>query len=69
MEAWKAMVVASAVLALFAIVVSVVNVNLTGPTVAAILAFVTSASLAFYAFSKRGFQFGQGLGESMREKK
>ena len=67
MDAWKAMLAASVVLALFAVVVSVAEIELTGPVVVGVLVGAAVASGVIYVVSKRGYRIGRQVGENMRE--
>jgi hypothetical protein len=65
METWKAMVAASVVLFVYAVVVSVANIPLSGPSAIAVLAVAAIASGVLYVTSKWGFRTGKQIGEGM----
>ncbi|MFB6202114.1 MAG: hypothetical protein ABEI98_08900 [Halorhabdus sp.] len=67
MDAWKAMLAASVVLVLFAVVVSVGGIPLEGPAALAVFAVVAVIAGVGYALTKRSYQYGQRLGEGLRE--
>ncbi|WP_181684718.1 hypothetical protein [Halorhabdus salina] len=67
MEAWKVMLATSGILLGFAVIASITNVSLTGPTAAAIVVVVGIASVVLYVTMKHGYQLGRKLGENMGE--